>query len=429
LHRLVYVHPDRIECIRYLIVSVGPMSPNSSTASTKLDANLIVAEVDGGRIADNILMFGRLLRAAGLPVGPEKVLRATEAVIATGIREQATLYWALHAVFVNRRTEREIFNQAFVMFWKDPDLIDQMLSMMLPSFRANAEQEDKALSRRVSESLFKHRDRPTAQAEDQLEIDASGSFSASDVSRSKDFEQMSATELAQAKRAMRRLVLPFEEIRTRRYAASAHDARIDLRRILRETGSKGPDYMLPRYRQRVKRRPPIVVLVDISGSMDTYARIFLHFLHALTNDRDRVHSFLFGTRLSHVTRALKNRDPDVALAKISADVNDWSGGTRIGAALDDFNKHWARRVLGQNALVLLFTDGLDRDGAEGLELAARRLRANCRRLVWLNPLLRYNQYEPIAAGARALRPHVSELRKCHSLDSLEDLAKALSGRA
>ena len=403
------------------------MHPNSPTR-TKLDPNLIVAEVDGGRIAENNLMFGRLLRAAGLPVGPEKVLRATEAVIATGIRDQATLYWALHAVFVNRRTEREIFNQAFVMFWKDPGFIDQMLSMMLPSLRANAEHDDKALSRRVSESLFKHPDRPSAQAEDQLEIDATGSYSAADVVRTKDFEQMSAAELAQAKRAMSRLVLPFDEIKTRRFAPSAHGARLDLRRILRETGSKGPDYMRPRYHQRATRRPPIVVLVDISGSMDTYARIFLHFLHALTNDRDRVHSFLFGTRLSHVTRALKNRDPDVALAKISADVNDWSGGTRIGSALDDFNKHWARRVLGQNALVLLFTDGLDRDGAEGLELAARRLRANCRRLIWLNPLLRYDQYEPIAAGARALRPHVSELRKCHSLASLEDLAKALSGR-
>ena len=197
------------------------MHPNSPTR-TKLDPNLIVAEVDGGRIAENILMFGRLLRAAGLPVGPEKVLRATEAVIATGIRDQATLYWALHAVFVNRRTEREIFNQAFVMFWKDPDFIDQMLSMMLPSLRANAEHDDKALSRRVSESLFKHPDRPSAQAEDQLEIDATGSFSAADVVRTKDFEQMSAAELAHAKRALSRLVLPFEKITTRRLGIGPH---------------------------------------------------------------------------------------------------------------------------------------------------------------------------------------------------------------
>jgi uncharacterized protein len=393
----------------------------------KLAANLIAAEVDGGRIAENILMFARLLRAAGLPVGPDKVLAGIEAVIATGIDDQMTLYWALHAVFVNRRTEREIFNQAFVMFWRDPGFINQMLSMMLPSLRANAEPDDKALSRRVSESLFKHQDRPTAQADEQLEIDASGSFSAADVSRHKDFEQMSAAELMRAKRTLARLVLPFEEIRTRRFAPAPHGQRLDLRRILRETAAKGPDYLLPRYRRHIMRRPPVVVLVDISGSMDTYARVFLHFLHALTNDRDRVYSFLFGTRLSHVTRALKNRDPDVALAKVAADVNDWSGGTRIGAALDEFNRHWARRVLGQNALVLLFTDGLDRDGAAGLELAARRLKANCRRLIWLNPLLRYDQYQPIAAGARALAPHVSELRKCHSLASLEDLANALAG--
>jgi uncharacterized protein len=396
-------------------------------SQVRLDSNLIAADVDGGRIAENILMFARLLRSAGLPVGPDKVLRGTEAVIAVGIRDQTTLYWALHAVFVNRRSEREIFNQAFVMFWKDSGFINQMLSMMLPGIRANPEKDDKALSRRVSESLFKHQEKPTAKAEDQLELDASGSFSDADVSRTKDFDQMSAAELAKAKRAMAKLRLPFEEIRTRRYAPARKGDRIDLRRMLRDTVAKGPDYLLPRYRMRVVRRPPVVVLVDISGSMDTYARIFLHFLHALTTDRDRVYSFLFGTKLTHITRSLKYRDPDVALAKVTSDVTDWSGGTRIGQSIDDFNRHWARRVLGQNATVLLFTDGLDRDGAEGLEAAARRLRANCRQLIWLNPLLRYDRYEPIAAGARALLPHVTALRKCHSLASLDDLATALSG--
>lgn len=393
----------------------------------RLDANLIAADVDGGRIAENILFFARLLRASGLNVGPDKVLLGTQAVITAGIRDQRTLYWALHAVFVNRRSEREIFNQAFVMFWRDPGYINQMLSLMVPGLRAGERPDDKALSRRVSESLFKHADRPAPQDEDRLEIDAEGTFSQDEILQAKDFEQMSAEELTRARVAIRRMTLAFEEVRTRRFVNARDRGRIDLRRILRESATKGGDHLQLHRRRQATRRPPLVVLCDISGSMDTYARVFLHFLHALTNDRDRVFSFLFGTHLTHVTRGLKARDPDVAIGKVGQQVTDWSGGTRIGAALGEFNRHWARRVLGQNATVLLITDGLDRDDAHGLDLAARRLRASCRRLVWLNPLMRYDRYQPLAAGAEALSRHVSEMRSCHNLNSLVDLADALRG--
>jgi hypothetical protein len=186
--------------------------------------------------------------------------------------------------------------------------------------------------------------------------------------------------------------------------------------------------MLPLFKKRRMRRPPLVVLCDISGSMDAYARLFLHFLYALMNGGERVSSFLFGTRLTNITRNLRNRDPDAALAKVAAQVSDWSGGTRIGESLAAFNRLWARRVLGQNATVLLFTDGLDRAGGEGIADAARRLRASSRRLIWLNPLLRYEQYAPLAAGATELERHVSELRPCHNLSSLAGLAAALTKR-
>ncbi|MEQ1613903.1 MAG: VWA domain-containing protein [Hyphomicrobiaceae bacterium] len=409
-----------------------PTAANDHPATTpsrpvRLDANLIAADVDGGRIAENILFFARLLRASGLNVGPDKVLLGTEAVIAAGIRDQRTLYWALHAVFVNRRSEREIFSQAFVMFWRDPGYINQMLSLMVPGLRSGEAPDDKALSRRVSESLFKHADRPAPQDEDRLEIDAEGTFSESEVLQAKDFEQMSAEELVRARAALRRMSLAFEQIRTRRFKSSPRGGRIDLRRILRESAAKGTDHLQLHRKRPATKRPPLVVLCDISGSMESYARVLLHFLHALTNDRDRVFSFLFGTHLSHVTRSLKARDPDIAIARVGHQVTDWSGGTRIGAALEDFNRRWARRVLGQNATVLLITDGLDRDGAHGLDLAARRLRASCRRLVWLNPLMRYERYQPIAAGAEALSRHVSEMRSCHNLKSLSDLADALRG--
>ncbi len=395
----------------------------------RLDANLIAADVDGGRITENILFFARLLRASGLPVGPDRVLAGTEAVIAVGIRDQRALYWALHAVFVNRHTERDIFNQAFVMFWRDPGYINQMLSLMLPNLRAGAALDDKALSRRVSESLFKHADRPAPQDEDQLKIEAAGTFSQNELLRSKDFEQMSTDELLRARHAIRRMTLPFEEIRTRRFVPAAKGDRIDLRRILRDIATKGTDHVRLHRKAQATRRPPVVVLCDISGSMDAYARVLLHFLHALTNDRDRVFSFLFGTRLSHVTRSLRSRDPDAAIGKVAAQVADWSGGTRIGVCLEEFNRKWARRVLGQNALVLLFTDGLDRDGGEGLALAARRLKASCRRLIWLNPLMRYDDYQPLATGAETLSRYASEIRSCHNLQSLDDLATALQARS
>jgi uncharacterized protein with von Willebrand factor type A (vWA) domain len=394
----------------------------------RLEANLVAAEADGRRVAENILSFARLLRAAGLPVGPEKTVLATRAVLAAGIESPWTLYWTLHAVFVNRRSEREIFNEAFLMFWKDPALLEHMRSLMLPSFKPRQSADDNALSRRLTESLFGSARDEAPKSEAAIEIDAAATFSDSERLADKDFEQMSAAELNAARRAMTRLRLAFPEIRTRRYRAApaAASGRLDVRRMLRESASKGGDGTIISYRRQRWRRPPLVVLCDISGSMDTYARIFLHFLYALTNDQDRVSAFLFGTRLSHVTRALKHRDPDAAIANVARNVTDWSGGTRIGACLEEFNRHWARRVLGQNATVLLFTDGLDRDGGEGIDRAVRRLKAGSRRLVWLNPLLRYDRYEPIARGAEALARHITEIRACHNLRSLADLVSALA---
>jgi len=206
-------------------------------------------------------------------------------------------------------------------------------------------------------------------------------------------------------------------------AAARPSPRATMRAALRA----GAGVIPLRYRTRSMIEPPLVVLCDISGSMERYSRMLLHFLHALAADARRIHVFAFGTRLTNITRHLRRRDPDAAIAKVTRGVADWAGGTRIGESLATFNRLWARRVLGQNATVLLFTDGLDRSGGEGVELAARRLRASCRRLIWLNPLLRYEAYAPLAAGAQALRGHVSELRACHNLASLADLARALGG--
>jgi uncharacterized protein len=372
----------------------------------------------------------RLLRASGLPLGPERTVAATEAVLAAGIEDQSTLYWALHAVLVSRRAEHEIFNQAFQLFWRDPDYIKQLLSVMVPNMRGFPAEKNDAVARRLAEQIMSASSTRHAPERDELKIDASGTASDAELFQAKDFEQMSAEELRLARRVISEMVLPLAEIRTRRFTPAVRGERLDIRRMLRRMGSQGPDALLPLYRARTWRRPPLVVLCDISGSMDSYARIFLHFLYAVTNARDRVHSFLFGTRLTNITRTLRDRDPDAALARVTKAVPDWSGGTRIGDTLAEFNRLWARRVLGQNAMVLLFTDGLDRAAGANVGPAARRLAASARRFIWMNPLMRYDDYQPLASGARELVKHVSEVRPCHNLASLADLTGALShGRA
>jgi uncharacterized protein len=191
----------------------------------------------------------------------------------------------------------------------------------------------------------------------------------------------------------------------------------------------GGTLILPRYREPKTIHPPLVVLADISGSMSQYTRIFLHFLHALGEHRRRVHAFLFGTRLSNVTRQMRHRDPDLAVEACSQTVSDWSGGTRIGETLKEFNRLWSRRVLGQGAVVLLITDGLEREDTDLLETEMDRLHRSCRRLVWLNPLLRFEGFEARARGVRAMLPHVDELRPVHNLEAMADLVAALSGEA
>lgn len=385
-------------------------------------------ETTAGRIPENIMHFVRTLRAAGLPLGPGHTLRAVEAVRAVDITDRRDFYWALRASLISRYDQIDLFDQAFAMFWRNPDILNRMIDLMLPTLAIDdpAKQEQgEPLQRRLAEAMMPPRDQIQEQ-EEEVEIQADMTWSAREQLQSKDFEQMSSDELEVAKRAMAKLALPLAELPTRRFEPTARIARADLRRTMRQALRGGGSTIPLQYRRRKTRPPPLVVLCDISGSMERYARMLLHFLHALTNDRDRVHTFLFGTRLSNVTRYLRDREVDRALARIGKQVEDWSGGTRIGVALETFNRLWSRRVLGQGAVVVLITDGLDREGAEGVAEQMERLHKSCRRLIWLNPLLRYDQFQPKSSGARAMLPHVDDFRPVHNLESLGDLAGALS---
>jgi uncharacterized protein with von Willebrand factor type A (vWA) domain len=386
----------------------------------------------GGKLATNIVHFARTLRTAGLRVGPGQVLRAIEAVEAAGLRKRDDFYWTLHSVFVNRRDQREIFDQAFHVYWRNPRLLEKMMEMLLPQVGVPAAEQDqrKQLSRRLQDALQPGKGEAPEEANEPPEVEVEATFTVSDreVLQHRDFEQMSQAEIDEALRAIARLRLPVPERRTRRYQPARRGPRVDFRASLRR--ALRPEGLIELRRREPRRRPPpLVILCDISGSMARYTRMFLHFMHAITNDRDRVYCFTFGTRLSNVTRALRNRDVDIALQKASAQVEDWSGGTRIGLALHEFNIKWSRRVLGQGAVVLLITDGLDREGAAGLGEEMERLHKSCSRLIWLNPLLRYGAYEPKSQGNKAMLPHVDEFRPVHNLESLAGLIAALGTHA
>jgi uncharacterized protein with von Willebrand factor type A (vWA) domain len=377
-----------------------------------------------GRLAENIVYFARALRAAGIPVGSGAVLDALEALKVAGVGTREDFYWTLHAVFVKRHEHSVLFDQAFRIFFRRRGYIDQLLAMMLPQAPA-APQVPQAGATRVHEALFAGLD-DKLKKEREVELDARMTVSDREVLQRKDFAQMSAAEIAAAKDAMKRLVLPLAELRTRRLTPHLHGHLIDIRRTLRASMKGGGDFIDLRFIGPKTRPPPLVALLDISGSMSQYSRIFLHFLHALTDARKRVSTFLFGTRLTNVTRALRERDPDDALAACSAAVPDWSGGTRIASSLRAFNKLWARRVLAQGAVVLLITDGLERDADETLAFEMDRLHRSCRRLIWLNPLLRFEGFEARARGIKAMLPHVDEMRPIHNLESMTGLVAALA---
>ena len=380
---------------------------------------------ESGKLADNLVHFARALRIAGIPVGPGAVLDALAAVESAGIGKREDFYWVLHAVLVKRHEHSPLFEQAFRIFFRRRSGIDKLLAAMLPQPPVPEKEKPAPGARRVQEALLPASSEPERKPP-ELETDARLTVSDRELLQKKDFAQMTADEIAAARRAIKRLVLSLDEVKTRRLAPHRHGHLIDIRRTLRASLKAGGAVIDLKYLGPRVKAPPLVALLDISGSMSQYTRLFLHFLHAVTDARKRVHTFLFGTRLTNVTRALKAKDPDEGLAAVAASVPDWSGGTRIASSLRAFNKLWARRVLTQGAIVLLITDGLERDPDDRLAFEIDRLHRSCRRLIWLNPLLRFSGFEARAKGIRAMLPHVDQLRPIHNLNSMTELVRALS---
>jgi len=384
--------------------------------------------------ADNVIHFARTLRRAGFALGTGQITEALRAVQAVGIARRDDLRAALFATLVTNPGQRAVFDHAFEAFWRDPGLFEKSLAAMLPqTLIPPSELPPGVGARRVAEALRGQSASHDGERRTVLELDARETASADEILATKDFEQMSASELRQARAVLAHMTWTLPERFTRRGEAAPRGAIFDLRRTLRKSLKTGGNIVRLERRRRRTREPPLVVLCDISGSMSGYARMCLHFLHGLTHARrirgGAMHTFLFGTRLTNVTRALRLRDPDEALAKVAALTPDWDGGTRIAEALIRFNRDWSRRVMGQGAVVLLISDGLERDEIDALRQAADRLHRSARKVVWLNPLLRFEGFAPKAQGVKVLIDHVDELRPVHNLKSMADLAAALSGEA
>ena len=397
---------------------------------------------DNPKLALNITHFARALRRAGMPVGTGRIIDAVRAVAAAGFTSRTDFYWTLHAVCVIRPEHRAVFGQIFRLYWRDPKFLEHMMALLIPAMRGlNEDRTAEAAEKRAAEALLDgaqapERDTQEDEGDALIEIDASATQSARERLRTLDFEQMGADEIAQARRMLAQLSLPVPPLPSRRMSSDARGRVIDAARTMRLAMRRGGE-ITQIVRRAPRRKPPdLVVLCDISGSMSQYSRMVLHFVHAVANTRadihpgarsgwGQVHAFTFGTQLSNITRYMARRDVDAALAAAGREVQDWEGGTRIGECIAAFNRDWSRRVLGQGALVLLITDGLDRGAPDALAAQIQRLHLTARRLVWLNPLLRWDGFAPKAQGIAAMLPHVDAILPCHSVASLTDLAAVL----
>jgi uncharacterized protein with von Willebrand factor type A (vWA) domain len=388
----------------------------------------------GGQLLGHLLRFGQLLRLMGVDVSTRQILDLVTALEFISISERPDFYCASRALLVNRREDYLVFDQAFSLFWRVesekqedgiPGRDEKSRRLRLPSQQAI---QDSSSEDRGDDDW--NGTMPGDEEPGEGQPDAMMIYSPDEVLRQKDFGEMSWEEIQEAKKAMASLEWRLGERRTRR-SRPRHKGRLHLRRVIRDNLRHGGEPLTLAFRQRVSRPRSLVVMCDISGSMERYSRMLLHFVHALTHGLvdTTVEAFVFGTRLTRITRHLRCKDVDESMDELGEVVHDWSGGTRIGEALKTFNFQWARRVLGRGAVVLIISDGWDRGEPELLTTEIARLQRSAHRLIWLNPLLGSKEYEPVQRGMAVALPYVDDFLPVHNLNSLMKLADVLSSVA
>ena len=385
-----------------------------------------LGDARSGKLADNIAGFGRALRRAGLRVDSARIALAQEAAQLVGVADKADLGAALEAVLVSREQERDVFRELFDAWFRDPEVAHKLLAQMLPSAQGRAEPSKRRP--RVSEALAPQQKFGGAPRPPDAEVEFDAAMTASELARLKhaDFNALTASEFRLVERLARDIALPVPRIAMRRMRPGTRGQQLHWARTIRHAGHTGGELLVLRRMQRRQEPLPLLVLVDISGSMERYARLLLAFLHAATRGHRRRDVFAFGTHLTDLTPAFRIADSDAMLAAVSARIDDFAGGTRLGASLATLRQQHARRLVGRRTLVLIVSDGLDTGEPAQLDRELEWLTHRCRRLLWLNPLLRFEGYAPLARGAAVLHRHAHAMLAVHNLARLEDLAASLA---
>ena len=378
-----------------------------------------------GKLADNIAGFGRALRRAGLRVDSARIALAQEAAQLVGVSDKDDLGAAMEAVLVSREQERAVFRELFEAFFRDPEIAHRLLAQMLPSTKAAAKPQRRP---RVAEALAPQKRFGGGERRPDQEVEFDAAMTASTLARLKhaDFNALSASEFRLVERLAREVALPVPEIEMRRMRPGLRGKQLHWARTIRHAAHTGGELLVLRRMRRTREPLPLLVLVDVSGSMERYARLLLAFLHAATRAHRRRDVFAFGTHLTDLTPAFRLADTDAMLAAASARIDDFAGGTRLGESLATLRQRHARRLVGRRSLVLVISDGLDTGEPEELARELDWLTHRCRRLLWLNPLLRFEGYAPLARGAAVLHRHAHAMLAVHNLGKLEELAASLA---
>jgi uncharacterized protein with von Willebrand factor type A (vWA) domain len=377
-------------------------------------------QLQSGHILTHILAFTHLLREMGVDVSPGQALELVRALEYVPITSREDFRGAARCTLIRRHEDLPLFDTAFAFYWRSGGV--NPLSMLVSQVKVPA----KPLRLRRRPRAQNDENDADEEPEQEQQIEILLSYSAGEALRTKDFGNFTWEEVQACKALLKELAWRIEPRKTRRKRSTTRGRQIDMRRLLRHNLRYGGEPIELTWRTQRTRQRPLVVLCDISGSMDRYSRILLQFVHTISNGLRDVEAFVFGTRLTRVTRLLRERDIDDAIGAVSKHVNDWSGGTRIGETLKEFNFIWARRVLGRGAVVLLISDGWDRGDSKLLGNEMSRLQRACHRLIWLNPLLGSRDYQPLTQGMQAALPYVDDFLPVHNLASLEQLGEKLS---
>ena len=375
------------------------------------------------KLLENILRFIRLLRNSGIKIGNQSSIDALNSIKILKIGNRNEFYWALYSNLIYRNEDTEIFNQCFHLFWQNPKILQQMFNLLLPQIGTQkAPTTNKKQLKRISDNIQKQNQDINIEKKDEIIFDSQMSWSNKSTLNTKDFEMMSLEEIRQAEKEIKKFFIKSKTQISRRWKKNDQSTKISTKYTIKKSVKNNGIIHLA-FKERIKKFRPFVILIDISGSMESYSRMMLFLSHILIQQYKDIEVFTFGTKLTRITNFLKNKDIDFSLDKVGKFVNDWAAGTKITSSIKDFNFNWSRRLLTQNQTLLLITDGLERDDSGNLDFEINRLSLFANNIIWLNPLLRYKQFEPKVNSIKTILRHVDKHVPIHNLNSIRNLVE------